>query len=128
MRPLLLAAALVISTHVAFADDGHDFTAEGKALFAVGACGDTPAPEGCPKDLLTEHCDVMKKAQADYTDQWVKPAREFFAAHVPKDASKKVVYPFAGGDLSTALTVYPDADELTTISLEPVGDPRDLAT
>jgi hypothetical protein len=40
---------------------------------------------------------------------------------------KKVVYPFAGGDLSTALTVYPDADEITTLSLEPAGDPRSLA-
>jgi hypothetical protein len=40
---------------------------------------------------------------------------------------RKAVYPFAGGDLSTALTVYPDADEITTISLEPAGDPRALA-
>jgi hypothetical protein len=37
-----------------------------------------------------------------------------------------VVYPFAGGDLSTALTVYPDADEITTISLEPAGDARSI--
>ena len=36
------------------------------------------------------------------------------------------MYPFAGGDLSTALTVYPDADEITTMSLEPAGDPRTL--
>jgi len=127
MRSLLLAAALVLGSNVAFAQ-GHDFTAEGKALLAVGACGDGAVPEGFPKDLLTEHCDVIKKAQTDYTDQWVKPAREFFASHVPKDVPKKVVYPFAGGDLSTALTVYPDADEITTLSLEPVGDPRDLAT
>jgi hypothetical protein len=131
MRSLLLAAAVVLSSglgsKVAFAQ-GHDFTQEGKALLAVGACGDGIVPDGFPKDLLTEHCDVIKKAQADYTDQWVKPAREFFAAHVPKDVPKKVVYPFAGGDLSTALTVYPDADEITTLSLEPVGDPRDLAT
>jgi hypothetical protein len=125
MRSILLAAALLLGTHAAYAD-GHDFTAEGKALLAVGACGDLPPPEGFPKDVLSEHCDVIKKAQQDYLDQWVKPAREFFAAHVPKDVPKKVVYPFAGGDLSTALTVYPDADEITTLSLEPVGDPRDL--
>ena len=56
------------------------------------------------------------------------PASAFFAAHVPKDIPKKVVYPFAGGDLSTALTVYPDADEITNISLEPAGDPRDIDT
>ncbi len=132
MRSHIIASAFVaalgIGNHFAYADEGHDFTAEGKALLAVGACGDIAAPDGFPKDVLTEHCEVIKKAQADYVTNWVKPAREFFAAHVPKDAPKKVVYPFAGGDLSTALTVYPDADELTTLSLEPVGDPRDLAT
>ena len=108
------------------APGGHDFTAEGKALFAVGACGDLPAPDGFDAKLLAQHCEIIKKAQADYLEQWVKPAREFFAGHVPADVPKKVVYPFAGGDLSTALTVYPDADEITTISLEPAGDPRDL--
>jgi hypothetical protein len=109
------------------APGGHDFTAEGKALLAVGACGDVAPPAGFDPKVLAAHCDIIKKAQDDYLAQWVKPAREFFAAHVPADAPKKVVYPFAGGDLSTALTVYPDADEITTISLEPAGDPRDLA-
>jgi hypothetical protein len=106
---------------------GHDFTPEGKALLAVGACGDIPPPDGFDQKLLASHCEVIKKAQADYLAQWVRPARSFFSEHVPRDVPKKVVYPFAGGDLSTALTVYPDADEITTISLEPAGDPRDLA-
>lgn len=53
-------------------------------------------------------------------------ATPFFVTHVPATVPKKVVYPFAGGDLSTALTVYPDADEITTMSLEPAGDPRTL--
>jgi hypothetical protein len=106
----------------------HDFTPDGQALLAVGACGDIAAPTGFPQELLAAHCEVIKKAQLDYLEQWVKPARAFFDAHVPKDVPKKVVYPFAGGDLSTALTVFPDADEITTISLEPAGDPRDLAT
>ena len=105
---------------------GHDFTAEAKAMYVVGACGEGEPPEGFPKELLAKHCDVITKAQTDYTDAWVKPASAFFDAHVPKDIPKKVVYPFAGGDLSTALTVYPDADEITTLSLEPAGDPRDI--
>jgi hypothetical protein len=109
------------------APGGHDFTVEGKALLAVGACGDIPAPAGFDAQVLAAHCEIIKKAQADYLAQWVKPARGFFGEHVPGDVPKKVVYPFAGGDLSTALTVYPDADEITTISLEPAGDPRDLA-
>jgi hypothetical protein len=103
---------------------GHDFTAEAKALLVVGACGEGALPDGITQDAVANHCDEVKKAQADYVDKWVKPASAFFAAHVPKDIPKKVVYPFAGGDLSTALTVYPDADEITNISLEPAGDPR----
>jgi len=113
---------------------GHDFTPEIKALLAVGACADLPPPEGFDPKLLAAHCEGdskddpgIKKVQADYIDAWVKPARAFFAAHVPADVPKKVVYPFAGGDLSTGLTVYPDADEITTMSLEPAGDPRTLA-
>jgi len=141
MRHLLLLAVLGAATP-ALADtaakpapavdvvqtDGHDFTAEAKALLRVGACGEGNLPDGFPKELADKHCEVITKAQTDYTDAWVKPARAFFEAHVPKDIPKKVVYPFAGGDLSTALTVYPDADEITTLSLEPAGDPRDIDT
>lgn len=104
----------------------HDFTVEARALLAVGACGDVAPPEGFPAAMLAKHCEKIKKTQADYLAHWVKPASAFFADHVPKDVPKKVVYPFAGGDLSTALTVFPDADEITTMSLEPAGDPRDL--
>jgi hypothetical protein len=105
---------------------GHDFTAEGKALLAVGACGGGAVPDGIPQTLVDKHCSVINKAQEDYTNGWLKKASAFFEQKVPKDLPKKVVYPFAGGDLSTALTVYPDADEITTISLEPPGDPRTL--
>jgi len=105
---------------------GHDFTAEAKALLAVGACGGGPLPDGVPAALVDKHCSVITKAQNDYAEGWMKQASAFFEQKVPKDVPKKVVYPFAGGDLSTALTVYPDADEITTISLEPPGDPRTL--
>ncbi|MEO6775010.1 MAG: hypothetical protein ABI467_18740 [Kofleriaceae bacterium] len=108
--------------------EGHDFTAEAKALLTVGACGDGATPEGITAAEVATHCEAVKKAQSDYTESWVTPARAFFEAHVPKDVPKKVVYPFAGGDLSTALTVFPDADEITNISLEPAGDPRDIDT
>jgi hypothetical protein len=111
------------------ATGGHDFTAEGKALFIVGACGEGTSPEAevVPAARRRRHCDVVSEAQTQYSDRWVKKAREFFATAVPPDVPKRVVYPFAGGDLSTALTVYPDADEITTLSLEPAGDPRTLA-
>src|SRR5262245_21861897 len=132
--PSLLAAIALVGigsiTRPVSADPpavAHDFTSEARALLSVGACGDVPPPAGFDLSLLASHCEVIKKAQADYLQQWVSPAKTFFREHVPGDVPKKVVYPFAGGDLSTALTVYPDADEITTIALEPAGDPRDLA-
>jgi len=107
--------------------DGHDFTETGRELASVGACNDGPVPAGYSEQMIKKHCGVIKAAQADYTAKWVTPARAFFAEKVPSNAPKTVVYPFSGGDLSTALTVYPDADEITTMSLEPAGDPRTLS-
>ncbi len=105
---------------------GHDFTETGKTLAIVGACHPGATPEGYSEKLIADHCKKINAAQTEYTDRWVKLAKPFFAERVPSAAAKKVVYPFSGGDLSTALTVYPDADEITTMSLEPAGDPRTL--
>lgn len=105
---------------------GHDFTPVAKALIAIASCGGGDIPEGFPVERIERHCAAVTKTQADYAKQWVEPARAFFAGIVPPDIPNKVVYPFAGGDLSTALTVFPDADEITTLSLEPAGDPRTL--
>ena len=99
---------------------------EAKALLVVGACADGTAA-AFKAEAYAAHCKTVRAAQDDYRKQWLAPASEFFKANVPAGLPKTVVYPFAGGDLSTALAVYPDADEITTISLEPAGDPRALA-
>jgi hypothetical protein len=41
-------------------------------------------------------------------------------------SSPPFVYPFGGGDLVSALATFPDATEITTISLEPAGDVRPI--
>ena len=120
-------ALLALLAAPARAEAPRELLDEAKALLVVGACAEgTPPPTVSPKTVAA-HCKVMRKAQQQYRDRWMTRAREFFAAHVPADVPKTVVYPFAGGDLSTALTVYPDADEITTLSLEPAGDPRALS-
>ncbi len=83
-------------------------------------------PDGVKASIVEAHCKLLKKSQDAYKTDWMAKADAFFAETVPKTVPKTVVYPFAGGDLSTALTVYPDADEITTLSLEPAGDPLDL--
>jgi hypothetical protein len=104
----------------------HDFIDEARALLVVGACADGTLPSQVAPELVAAHCRKVHAAQDDYRKNWLGVANEFFRAHVPAGIPKVVVYPFAGGDLSTALTVYPDADEITTLSLEPAGDPTAL--
>jgi hypothetical protein len=123
MRLVIASFVLLLSTP-SFADTSVDFIADARQLLVVGACAEGTTTIK-PK-LYAAHCKAVRAAQADYQKKWLGPAREFFATNVPKSIPKQVVYPFAGGDLSTALTVFPDADEITTLSLEPAGDPRAL--
>src|SRR3954464_3838352 len=125
MRRLALLA--VLATLPAAAEPAaHDFTPTGKVLLSVGACGGGDIPEGISKDLVKKHCDLIGKTQVQYQTAWVGIAEPWFKTHVPETGPKKVVYPFAGGELWAARSVYPDADEITTMSLEPAGDPRTL--
>ncbi len=128
MRTFLVAAVVATRLASAHAETApHEFIDDGKALLVVGACADGKAPDKVKPELVKAHCLKVKAAQDEYKKSWVSVAKPWFEAHVPKTVPKTVVYPFAGGDLSTALTVYPDADEITTLSLEPAGDPRALA-
>ena len=129
MRLMQVALAIALSTGPAFAGDAkpRELIDDAKALLVVGACAEGSPPESVDAKILEAHCKKIKQAQDDYRAKWLDVADKWFATNVPKDAPKAVVYPFAGGDLSTALTVYPDAEEITTLSLEPAGDPRALA-
>ena len=59
--------------------------------------------------------------------RYFEPAATFFADKRPAGLPTTVVYPFGGGDLMSALVTYPDARDITTISLEHAGDPTRLA-
>jgi hypothetical protein len=102
-----------------------DFIADAKELLIVGACADGTSSKVKP-EIVAAHCKTVRAAQDEYKKTWINVAREFFAKLVPATAPKTIVYPFAGGDLASALTVFPDADEITTLSLEPAGDARAL--
>jgi hypothetical protein len=127
MRLMQVALALVCLVSPAFANAPRELIDDAKALLVVGACAEGTPPATINAKTVEGHCREVRKAQDAYRQGWVAGARDFFATTVPKTVSKTVVYPFAGGDLSTALTVYPDADEITTLSLEPAGDPRALS-
>jgi hypothetical protein len=116
---------------------GVDFIDDARLLYRVAACGDAEAP--LPPELgggdakaaaaiaksVDRHCkwilDQLMKFRAAYFEKH----RKWFEAVVPRE-HKTIVYPFGGGDLLSALVAFPDATEITTISLEQAGDPRRL--
>jgi len=110
-------------------NEGTDFTSEAKDMFRVAACGsDEAIAARFAKQMIDTHCERMGRIYAWYRVSWVNKAKPFIAKLRPADAPTTVVYPFGGGDLSSALTVFPDATELTTISLEAAGDIRTIDT
>jgi hypothetical protein len=107
--------------------DGLSFIDQARVVFRVAACGPTgDVPSRFDAAVVQAHCDELGKAYADYEKNWVDVAEPFIAALRPKDLPPVVVYPFGGGDLVSALATFPDATEITTISLEPAGDIRPI--
>jgi len=106
------------------APEGQDFGEEARLLYRVVACqgdGAVPAPLAA---VVEEHCAALARLMARYRKTYVDEARSFIARLRPAGLPTTVVYPFGGGDLISALTTYPDATEITTLSLEQAGDPR----
>ncbi|HEY0881769.1 MAG TPA: hypothetical protein VGD87_09570, partial [Archangium sp.] len=59
---------------------------------------------------------------------WSTRAQPFVSSILPATQPDELVYPFGGGDLMTALALFPKAKVITTLSLELAGDPRRLPT
>jgi len=104
---------------------GMDFIDQARNLFHVAACSGTNGGQTALRPRFrARHCRALRRAVRRYRRGWLDRAEPFFRATVPRDLPTKVVYPFGGADLLTALAVFPEAEEVTTISLEPAGDPR----
>jgi hypothetical protein len=120
--------------------EGVDFLDDARLLFRIAACGNAfaPLPEalsgGDPKSaakldkIVAHHCKAILARMAEFRTTYFENGRTWFDSVVPKDIPRTVVYPFGGGDLISALVAFPDATEITTISLELAGDPRRLRT
>jgi hypothetical protein len=104
---------------------GTDFARDAGLLFRVAACGtEDPLPASIDARAVARHCATMKRRYAAYRRAWADRATAFIAALRPADLPRAVVYPFGGGDLTSALVAFPDAAEITTLSLEAAGDVR----
>jgi hypothetical protein len=104
---------------------GEDFAAEAKILYRVVACsGNAALPANLDPQIVARHCQSLKARMARYRHVYLARAQPFLAGLRPRGLPDTVVYPFGGGDLLAALTTYPDARRITTLSLELSGDPR----
>jgi len=120
--------------------EGTDFIDDAKLLYRVAACGaaDTALPGGLGGGearattkldaIVAHHCKLILARIAEFRATYFEKGRSWFDRVVPKNLPKTVVYPFGGGDLLSALVAFPEATEVTTISLELAGDPRRLRT
>jgi hypothetical protein len=118
--------------------EGADFIDDARLLYRVAACGNPDSP--LPSELgggdaavaarldkiVGHHCKLIGSKLAEFRTTYFEKGRAWFDSVVPRDLPKIVVYPFGGGDLLSALVAFPDATEVTTISLELAGDPRRL--
>ncbi|MBA2543026.1 MAG: hypothetical protein H0V17_25520 [Deltaproteobacteria bacterium] len=118
---------------------GVSFREEAQLLYRIAACGGADAeriPESrgdaIARDKLAKvaerHCQNVLKRMAEFRAAYFEKHKSWFDDNIPKDIPKTVVYPFGGGDLLSALVAFPDATEITTISLELAGDPRRIKT
>ncbi len=107
-----------------------EFVAQGRVLWRIAACGSDDAAPGRFENnkSIERHCKEMKELYGRHKKRWADPAKQFLGELRPASAPKTVIYPFGGGDLSSALVAFPDATEITTISLEAAGDARQIDT
>jgi hypothetical protein len=131
--PPLAASVLASSSAIGggpreAAPAGAELVSHAHRVFATVACaGSDTAPMGeAEAKVVRAHCEALRATYETYRKGWLAVAAPALAQLVPKGAPKTVVYPFGGGDLVTALAAYPEATEITTLSLEPEGDVRAL--
>jgi hypothetical protein len=122
------------------AAEGLDFIDDARLLYRVAACGNAESAlpselgHGDPKvtaaldKIARHHCKQILSRIAEFRATYFEKGRAWFDRVVPRDVPATVVYPFGGGDLLSALVAFPEATEITTISLELAGDPRRLRT
>lgn len=127
--PVLAAVLAQAPAAPAPSSEALDFTKQVKVLYRVVACaGDEPIPSTFDVKVVEAHCKELTRRTDAYKKTWVGEAMPFIQALKPAGLPTTVVYPFGGGDLISALTTYPDATDITTMSLEHAGDPRRIDT
>lgn len=117
----MLSLALVLS--LAAAPEGAEFIEDVRPLFKLITC-DAEVPPGLDAKTVTTWCANQKKRYEKFSEGWGVKARAFLEPLKPAGLPTELVYPFGGGDLMAALQLFPEAQVVSTLSLELAGDPR----
>jgi hypothetical protein len=121
----MVVAALLLVATPAVAAAPLDYVEQARTLAAVAAClPGAVRPARFDAQVIDAHCRLLAALQKGWRRRWLSRAKPFLERIVPADLPQRVVYPFGGGDLVTALVTFPAAVEISTLSLEPAGDPR----
>jgi len=128
--PLAVAAAtLVLAARPAAAGTPADFVDDARLMARAVACGgEAPLPADLDAKIIDAHCAKVAPWYPELDQKYLTRAREFLDGVRPAGLPTTVVYPFGGGDLLTALLTFPEATEITTLSLEHAGDPTRLTS
>jgi hypothetical protein len=124
MLPRVLTLAFVL-----LFPSQQDFKEEAKMIHRVVGCVENePLPPNLDAKTIEPFCKWLTPKIEKHRSAYTEAASAFIAKTQPEKVPATVVYPFGGGDLMSALTTYPNAKEITTISLEHAGDPRRIRT
>ncbi len=123
-RVFAVLATTAIALPAANAGSGHNFIKEAREFQRLVACGGSFTVPADSTKIVDRHCRSIIRFAKKFKNGWVRRVGNFMRKKRPANLPKRVVYPFGGGDLASALTTYPDATEITTMSLEHAGDPR----
>ncbi len=104
-----------------------DYGAEARVLWRTVACGgEDPIPDNLPRKTIESHCKEMRSVYARFHKKWADVAAPVLSTLRPASLPGSVLYPFGGGDLLFAMVVFPDATEITSVSLERAGNVRTI--
>lgn len=121
----MLPAALTVLLATAPAAPA-DFIGDVLPLYRAVTC-QADAPAHLDAKVLIAYCARQRPRFERFRGTWTVKARAFLEGKRPAALPGELVYPFGGGDLMTALAAFPEAQVITTLSLELAGDPRRLA-
>lgn len=116
---------LVVSLALGALSEPAEFIDDVRPLFNVVTCQGELPPK-LDARTIASFCGSQGKRYERFRTHWAVKAGQFVGALLPEGSPEEVVYPFGGGDLMSALAIFPKATVFTTLSLELAGDPRRL--